>query len=368
MKSAPVAYELSFEHPEPDEADTAKQMAETLLKISETVLEDSGHASRSVHAKGHALIRGKLEILPNLPPELAQGLFATPATFETIMRVSTTPGDILDDDVSTPRGMALKILDVPGARLPGSEQDSAQDFVMVNGPAFAAPTAKAFLGNLKLLEKTTDKAEALKLALSAALRGVETVLEAVGSSSGTVKSLGGHPMTHPLGETFFSQAPVLYGRYMAKVSLVPVSANLTALKDKPIDRPGERDYIRGAVSDFCRGNEAVWELRVQLCTDLEKMPIEDSSKLWPEELSPYITVARLTTPMQDSWQGDDSIRLEDGLSFSPWHGIAAHRPLGSVMRVRKVAYEASAGFRGRHNGCPFHVTSSPTLVSGENHA
>lgn len=35
-----------------------------------------------------------------------------------------------------------------------------------------------------------------------------------------------------------------------------------------------------------------WELRVQLCVDIEKMPREDASVEWPQDLSPYVTVAR----------------------------------------------------------------------------
>ena len=45
---------------------------------------------------------------------------------------------------------------------------------------------------------------------------------------------------------------------------------------------------------------------------------------------------------------------DDTLSFSVWHGLAAHRPLGSVNRLRKAAYEMSAAFRSSFNGCPIH--------------
>ena len=154
---------------------------------------------------------------------LAQGLFATPATYPVAMRVSTIPGDILDDNVSVPRGMALKIIGVPGERLEGSEHDATQDFVMVNGPVFAAPTGKAFLKNLKLLAGTTDKAEGAKTALSTVLQGIESLVEAFGGKSATLMQLGGHPETNPLGETYFTQAPLLYGEYIAKFALFPVS-------------------------------------------------------------------------------------------------------------------------------------------------
>ncbi len=77
---------------------------------------------------------------------------------------------------------------------------------MVNGPVFNAPTAKKFLKSLKLLAATTEKAPGLKRALSAALRGLEALVEKAGSESAALKSPGGHPLTHILGETFYSQA------------------------------------------------------------------------------------------------------------------------------------------------------------------
>ncbi len=42
----------------------------------------------------------------------------------------------------------MKVLDVPGERLPGSES-AAQDFVMIKGRVFTAKTADKFLANLK---------------------------------------------------------------------------------------------------------------------------------------------------------------------------------------------------------------------------
>ena len=36
---------------------------------------------------------------------------------------------------------------------------TTQDFVLVNGPVFQSKTAEQFLGNLKMLAKTTDTAE-----------------------------------------------------------------------------------------------------------------------------------------------------------------------------------------------------------------
>jgi hypothetical protein len=349
VSKPPVAYDPSFEVPEEHEAETRAELTETLRRISDTTFKDSSHATRSVHAKSHGLLIGTLRVLDGLPPILAQGIFEKPGTWPVVMRFSTIPGDILDDSVSTPRGLAVKVVGVDGSRLEGSEGAVTQDFVLVNGPAFLTPGAKKFLGSLKLLAATTDKVPNLKKALSAVLRGTEKVIEAVGGESATIKALGGHPETHILGETFFSQAPLLFGPYMAKVSIAPVSAELKQLTNAPLNVNGRPYGLRDAVIEYFSGTRGEWELRVQLCTDVEAMPIEDASVPWPEEQSPYVAVARITAEPQLAWSESRASAIDDGMSFSPWHGVTAHRPIGSIMRVRKMAYEMSANFRAAHN-------------------
>jgi len=346
----PLAFDPSVEHPEENEAETQRELIETLLKISHKTHADSGQALRGVHAKSHGIIRGTLEVLPGLPEALAQGIFAKIASYPVVIRFSTTPGDVLDDKVSTPRGMAVKLVGVEGDRLPGSEGNVTQDFVLVNGPAFNSATASKFLSSLKLLAATTDKAEGAKKVASAILRGTEAVIEAFGTKSATITSMGGHPTTHILGETFFSQAPLRFGKYIAKVQIAPVSDNLKALTDQKVDLDDKPNGLRAAVVDFFGTEHAEWELAVQLCTNLDDMPVEDASVEWPEADSPYVPVARITAAPQDAWSEARVKALDEGLSFSPWHGITDHQPLGSIMRVRRAAYAESAKFRAQHSG------------------
>lgn len=349
----PVRYVPDVETLEPDEAETLDGLKTQFEKILDITSKDYGHAVRSVHAKGHGLVHGHLEIAPDLSPELAQGLFATPGTHDVILRFSTNAGDILDDAIRLPRGVAIKVLNVDGARLPGSEGDRTQDFVLVNGPAFAAPNPKKFLSNLKLLAATTDKAETGKKLLSAVLRGFEATLEAVGTESATLKTLGGAKPVHPLGATYYSQTPFRYGDHIAKFSLAPVG-DTADLADATISAKGRPNAIREDMNDTLLANGAHWELRVQLCTDLDSMPIEDASVVWDEEESPFHTVATLTVAPQPAWDDQASVAMEDKLSFSPWHGLAAHQPLGGVNRSRRGAYQFSADYRGAFNGCPIH--------------
>jgi hypothetical protein len=225
---------------------------------------------------------------------------------------------------------------------------------MADDPAFAARDARAFLKSLKLLAATTDHPQVLKKVASAALRGVEALIEAVGGSSATLKALGGHRNTHVLASTFFSQVPSLFGPYIAKFQLAPVSPELGSLSREAIEVRGRPDALREAVEDFFESQSGTFELRAQLLTHPASMPIEDASVVWPETESPYQPLARITVPPQPVWDAARAQGAEATLSFSPWNGLAAHRPLGSIMRARRQTYEMSAAFRSARNGCPIH--------------
>jgi hypothetical protein len=351
LDAAALRYAPSVESPEADEAKTAQELMETMRSISEKTLADNGHATRSVHAKSHGILQGELEVLPGLPPVLAQGLFSKPARYPVVLRFSTIPGDILDDSVSTPRGLAVKVIGVAGERLEGSENDVTQDFVLVNGPSFASSTAKQFLATLKMLAKTTDKVEGLKKVVSGAMRGVQQVIVAsTGKPSPTVATLGGQPETNILGETFFSQVPIRYGDYVAKIAVAPASPTLTALTDAPLNVNGVPNGLRDAVVKFFRVEGGTWDVKVQLCTNLDDMPIEDAAAIWPEDKSPYRSVAKITVKPQAAWSEARSLAVDDGMAFSPWHGLTSHRPLGSIMRVRKLSYDTIRKFREAKNG------------------
>src|SRR5947199_6411404 len=103
---APVRFNPSVERVDPDEAVTIQGLIATMRYVNEKTFADGGHAIRSVHAKTQGILEGHLEVDSNLPFELAQGLFAKPGRYPVVMRLSTVPGDILDDSVSTPRGLS----------------------------------------------------------------------------------------------------------------------------------------------------------------------------------------------------------------------------------------------------------------------
>jgi len=225
---------------------------------------------------------------------------------------------------------------------------------MVNGSVFQNKTADQFLGNLKLLAGTTDKLEGTKEAMSKVLRGVNTVLSAVGIESPKVQTLGGASNSDPLGETYFSVTPFRYGDYIAKFAIFPVSKDLTDQTDTTIDATGRPDALRDVIRSETQVLEMEWEVRVQLCRDLEEQPVEDPTVEWKQDDAPFQTVATIRAAKQDSLTEDKFQKINEEMRFSIWTGLAAHQPLGNINRARNGTYRHSADFRARVNGCPYH--------------
>jgi hypothetical protein len=92
----------------------------------------------------------------------------------------------------------------------------------------------------------------------------------------------------------------------------------------------------------------MFDFVVQFYVDDERTPIEDTSVPWKPQNAPFVMVAQLRIPSCDL---DNPLTNElsdkiNQLSFSPWHTTEDHRPLGNVMRARRVAYQVSSELRG----------------------
>jgi hypothetical protein len=343
-----------------NELEVSAKIADTMRRISAAVGDQFRHTMRPVHAKSHGLIRAKLTIDGNAPEEYRQGLFAEPGAYDAIVRLSTNPGDLLPDSVSSPRAWAIKVIGTPAgaAMLPGHEQHHTQDFLCRTEKAFGAADAEAFLSGLLFFEKHATGSTKLKEAVSTAARLAESAIERVGGRIDTLRELG-YPETHILGETFYSQVPLRYGNHIAKIAFVPASKNLIALRNKKLEHPGDYSAIRDGVVRFFKTKRAEWNVCAQLATDLERTPIEDGTAVWPEELNPYVPVAKLVAEPQEAYSAARRIFVDEQLSFSPWHGLLAHQPLGNVNRARRLAYREAADFRRRQEG---RAAIEPTTI------
>ncbi len=358
--NAPVRYRPDLEQIKADEQTAIDSINESMRFIVGKTHADQGKALRGVHAKSHALLQAELTVHEGLPPELTQGIFAEPGRiFPALVRISSIAGDMLPDTVSLPRGFSIKIFDVPGERLAGSEDDTTQDFLFATAPAFSAPDAAGFAKSLKLVAQTTDRVEGLKIAMSAVLRPLVRLLQGLGIEIGILKALGGYPENHVLGERYFTQVPIRFGDFVAKLDVVPRSANFRGLTGERVDLGRGPNVLRDTAADVIGREGGEWTLRAQLCRDLSTNPIEDSSVAWPEDGNPYLDIATITVAPQMSWSDSRSRVMDDQMSFRPWRGVEAHRPLGNIMRARRQSYPVSVDTRAALNGCPIHEPKQP---------
>ncbi|MET9633195.1 catalase family protein [Lentzea sp. NPDC006480] len=344
-----VRYRPDLEQPFPDEEELIRQVVTAMLHANQQVAAKHRHGLRDAHAKSHGVLAGVLRVKADLPEHLAQGLFATERAYPVIVRFSTAPGDLRSDQVPVQRGLAIKVIGAPGPRAV-DDGFTTQDFLLVNHPTLPFGTIGEYAKLQKLLESQPRQSDQQLQIAGLGARVAAKALTHLGRPLPPQIETLAAANDHILGETFHSMAALRYGDYVAKISAAPRSANVRALTGRPVDKNAGESALRDQVVDFFAQQDAEYELRAQLCADADRMPVENASVLWPEELSPHQVVASLHLPAQDAYSDARRRYADDVLSFTPWHALEAHRPLGSIMRSRRSAYPRSSEFRHTFNG------------------
>ncbi len=344
-----VRYSPSIEVKQPDEDELIGKIIENMSGSNVSHFDKHRHAIRGVHAKIHGAVIGHLEIYSDLPEHLAQGVFATPNRYPVIIRFSSSPSDLVDDRQPAPHGMAIKVMGVPGRKiLPGQESEVTQDFVLIGTvPAFPSGDVRKYWDLLRLGEKVSLP-EGVQEVVPDVAGPAAKVLHFLGKDNPTLDAEALRN-EHLLGQTYFSMAALRYGDYVAKICVAPLSPDVKELTGKIVDADGHPSIYRDLLVAFFKEHGAEYEVRAQLCTNLEKMPVEDASVVWPEKESPYQPVAKIVIPRQETYSPARRVYVDDMLSFTPWHSIPEHQPLGSIMRCRLKAYEVSSVFRHQMN-------------------
>ena len=346
-----VDYFPGIEQPKAGEREAIEGIIAAMSSETDKVARaGGGRAVRASHAKTTGLLKGEFRVHPDLADPFRQGLFADGgAVFPALARLAQGAGEHLPDRVSTHRGLSVKLFGVRGDKLPG-HADETQDFIFATGPVFPDPDAAAFLTSIRRIEKHAGGSVRLKRAVSGTARRLNALSKALRGRDVPVLDFFGHAPLHPLAESYHSQVPLRFGRYLAKLALFPVAPAQVAWRGRTIDASGDDDAFAHAVERYCADQDTVFEMRAQLLTNLDRMPIEDASVEWPESESPYVTVGTLVLPAQAA-MGAERVRfVEERVTFRPSHSLAAHRPLGSLGRARLAVYGALAAKRQGHNG------------------
>jgi hypothetical protein len=307
---------------------------------------------RDAHAKGYGVVRGEVDILSGLPPEYAQGIYASPGTHGALIRFSNgSPHAGADARLGTSVGLALKMFDVPGKCLLEDEPDTHTfDYTAINAPIFFCNTVEHYLFLQDLfLQASTYFAHGLS--------GAHRFYTDFVTGKGTLEEddwawdelmamlkLKMIPSVNPLLSSYWSMGAVRHGDYIAKVRIAPEPDCADAVVRRDIEPGLVSELTRPALVAELQDRPYAFDIQVQLCADELRMPVGDLTVEWPESLSPYVTVARLRIPQQDI-SGPDNVEKMDSLSFTPWRVTAEHAPLGSIMRARKEVYRRSSLLR-----------------------
>ena len=334
--------------------------------------EGVGRAVRFAHAKGYGLVRAEVEILDGLPSAYAQGIYAAPGRHDALIRFSNGVSHLGPDAfLSNAFGLALKMFDIAGTTLAEDEPDAGTfDYNTINMPVFFCNTVAHYLFIQQLF---TDAGsyfmrgkDGIHQLLTEYLTGKGTLAEKDWAWDELLAflAMARLPPVNVLLSTYWTMGAVRHGDFIAKVRFAPVQAFADAAEHREVDLASDADAYRQALVVELKQRPFEFDLQVQLCTNLEQMPVQDVTVEWLEALSPFVTVAKVRLPAQDI-SGAENVEQMDALSFTPWRVTAEHAPLGEIQRVRKEAYRRSSIARHRLNGQERREPRSVREVLGE---
>ncbi len=294
---------------------------------------------RGQHPKSHGCVRAEFIVESRIPPELKHGIFHKPRVFTALVRFSN--GLSQDDRQGDLHGMAIKLLDVEYDK--ESEQGNhaqTQDFVLADQPIFFIRDAADYV---------PFSEQVLKLGRAPAWWKILVVVFRAFILRDRRWRLILQMRTKPadlLGQRYWSQTPYKLDRLAVKYSVRPAQSALP-----PAAASNSKDRLRESLVAHLARSEASFDFLVQVQNDPLTMPVEDPTIAWDEVKSPPIKVATLRIPPQQF--DTPAVRaFDENLSFTPWHALGTHRPLGGVNRCRRKVYDAISAERHLANYAP----------------
>jgi len=133
----------------------------------------------------------------------------------------------------------------------------------------------------------------------------------------------------------------------------------------------QEDCLRHSLHEYLAARHARFEFCVQRRTNPDRMPLNNATRRWPERLSEYKRVAIISIADDPRYREPEFVepllRLGEHLTFSPWHAVEEHRPLGSINRARLFTYARVSAMRHQLNRTDARIPSAqqrPTAAAG----
>jgi hypothetical protein len=327
--------ELGKEYPLPDEAAHIKEISDLFTGLSERKYPPGVRPMRrDAHTKAHGCVKAEFTVPANVPERARLGLFKAASSHPAWIRYSNAFSSIESDGDLDVRGMAIKVMGVEGEKLLESEKfEKTQDFLLINTNVFFSPNTTEYV---KFTREYVKNESTLGYVL----------WPTRWRQAGILYRAARNTMTNPLTSRFWSSVPYKLGAAAVKYSAKPCAGVVPAAK-----AGSSPDFLREAMAATLRNGEGCFDFMVQFQTDPVKMPVEDPSVEWEESASPFVTVATLKIPSQ-VFDSERQMAYCEALSFTPWHSLPEHQPIGGVNRIRKAVYERASTLRHTANGVP----------------
>lgn len=329
---------IAEERLQPDEEASLQSIIDT-FRAQMRGLWKPGGFERGGNTKTHGIVRAEFIVHDGLPSKFRHGIFAQPNTYRAWVRFSG-PGPYVTPDIDDVGFMSIsiKLMGVPGPKLM-DEENFTQDMIGVSTPTFVTPNTRA---NAQLQRESLKNAPMFYFLNLRRPHLLDFIMQGL-----WVKT-----QSSPFEAPYFSCVPYLLGEGQAmQYSVWPKSNKKTSIPRLPLRPPD--DYLRNAMVAALNQRDVELDIRLQLQTDPHLMPIENNAVLWPERLSPRVSVATLRIPQQ-KFDSPAQIAFARRLSYNPWHCIAEHRPLGNQSRARRRMYFELSKFRHGMNAEPHY--------------
>jgi hypothetical protein len=320
--------QIAVEYPPAGEAEYTRDLA---ARLQAKITKDypTGIMRRDAHPKMHGVVKAEFIIEPDLPEDLRVGLFREARTYEAWIRFSNQNATIQADIKNDIRGMAIKLMGVPGRKLLEEEESGqTQDFIVISTNIFVTKDVRQFDGLIKAMTSGTLPTAWYFL----------THLRVLLNLCKSMKKFA-----NPLQMRYWSTTPYLFGTGAVKYSALPQSPATDTIPSTPQD-----DFLRLAMIKQLQQGPAKFDFAVQFQKNADSMPIEDPGVAWNETVSPFRKVATIKI-LQQEFDSEAQREFGENLSFSPWHSLPEHRPLGGINRARKIVYRAISIFRHQVN-------------------
>ena len=261
--------------------------------------------------------------------------------YPTWIRFSNSFPDATQPDAKGDiRGMAIKLIDVPGDKiLPEERNAQTHDFVMVSSPVFFVDDAARFLTFARRIGSSSKLTQATAL-LALDFRGLRNVIAMQAK------------IASPLETRLLVRGSLSPGRPTSqqaiKFSARPCLPTTSVIPSNPAP-----NFLRETMIRQLAAGEARFDFLVQPRTS-PAMSVESTMVEWKESEAPFFKVATITI-RQQQFATPERDKFGENLSFTAWHALPQHRPLGAINRIRRVAYEAVS--KRRTNSTKRHAAS-----------